>query len=61
MSAREESVDYYVYEGLQGFPFFNGYPIPLFRDKELKDMIFLEELKDGMEVYIEEYPSLFGL
>ena len=61
MPGREESGDYYVYEGLQGFPFFNGYPIPLFRDKELKDMIFLEELKDGMEVYIEEYPSWFGL
>ena len=50
-----------MYEGLKGFHFFNGYPIPPFRDKELKDMIFLEELKDGMEVYIEEYPSFFGL
>ena len=61
MPDREDSADYYVYEGLQGFPFFNGYPIPLFRDKELKDMIFLNELKDGMEVYIEEYPSWFQL
>ena len=48
-----------MYEGLKGFPYFNGFPILLFRDKELTDMIFLEELKDGMEVYIEEYPSIF--
>ena len=40
---------------------YRDWPISLFRDKELKDMIFLEELKDGMEVYIEEYPSFFGL
>lgn len=50
-----------MYEGLKGFPYFNGFPILLFRDKELTDMIFLEELKDGMEVYIEEYPNIINL